>query len=280
MLDLQDFTATLASGAFVIGVLATMAYGIIGAEFLRKLFPFVKRKLVPLGTAGVLLVTPILFGIGILAEDISNTIVDDEDKDEKRFFRKLGDPLLGLYLSLPLEKDLRRQALFPDSKFSGEFEASALAIELSNRGLFSRYSQDYAKADIQDVERAVREKTEIADKTMLEDLANGLYYTAKNTVYGIYKGVYGKELQLIQFRIDFARSIAFSLTILLNLFVFVVLPICVAIALAKKDKYKESGLAAPKPGFCIRSLILSVSKQSQKYWRSRMRMQPRWTKPR
>jgi hypothetical protein len=184
--DLKDLGATLVTGAyFLLGVIF-LFYLFSGARFVFFLL-FAKRIT---SVAVTILILSLAFGAGILLEDISNDVVDSDKPN-------LLSPLL------PLERDLRAQALFGKAFVAGipTSTPAPLSREAAKLGIFTKYEPDGFA-----VQAAVMNKQARVTADQLKNVTVPLYYEAKNTVYR--EANYYNELRQIQTRIDFARSSA------------------------------------------------------------------------
>jgi len=199
-LDVADFGATLAIGAFLIVlvefVLLAFYKNTLWLPFKDALGPVIDRAggaeskseslTMSFGAAAMLLA--LTFVLGMLIENVSHHFADTS-------------LWLQDFKVLPREETLKTAALFGDSK-SARF--APLALDLADHHLISRYGGNDGKAVEDAVIVGTREDHTIENK--LPNVATQLYYAAKNAVYR--DPSYYNELSRIKMRIDFSRSFA------------------------------------------------------------------------
>ncbi|MCA9031566.1 MAG: hypothetical protein KDA66_12210, partial [Planctomycetaceae bacterium] len=234
MFSVQEFTATLAVGGFVISVFSAILYATFGPRLVNRCLQTARDSASAWGVVGAFLLSTGLFGIGMLAEDISDNYVDTNEGAEG-FVLTPGFVISGL--KLKQQDDLRFDALFREES-KGDYKPTPIARELARRQVFSRYASDAEYSSLVRLEKLIVSNSDLGvlrpkSSTQVttggrkdqndekEDLllvqlrawSNNVYFfPAKNTI----NLVRGDELDRIQTRIDFARSIGMSAALLSN----------------------------------------------------------------
>lgn len=149
------------------------------------------------GPAAVTLVLAVFFMFGMLMEDVSNKFVDVSET----FWSRIP--------GLSSEDDLRVEALFGDDLGNG---SGPIGEGWARAGLLRRYGGARG-GDVEDAVVGERWCALAAEPDTVRAVAREAYYRSKNTVYR--DRSYFEELQEIQRRIDFARSLAILTCMLL-----------------------------------------------------------------
>lgn len=191
MINLEGFGATLAAGAFVL-----LGLIVILDVFRIPLTCAIRKPLRDLyeGKRWVLMVV-MTFAIGLLAEDCSNLVIDKKPD----------------WLSvLPSEMELRGSVLFEED--DGGWVATPLGGDVAGEDLLAKYGGDEGRSMDELLDRLWQAKRKEAPLYLqpepiktLQRSASALYYHAKNSVYT--EDAFFGDMQLVQTRVDFARSV-------------------------------------------------------------------------
>lgn len=209
-LGLEELVTTLAIGVLVLASLIGILYLALGSWLNNVLNKLAKLNGIG-GTTILLILLALSFAIGMLAEVLSNRVVD---RDQVDVFSSI----------LRTEKELRTSVLFGNADEPAEVKP--LARELAEKLLLSAYAGQKGR----DVEVAIAEfdnckkkPNELCEEILpsldiLSSVTTQVYYHAKNELF--LHPTYFAELSRIQRRIDFARSLTLISVLLLILLIF------------------------------------------------------------
>lgn len=188
-INLAELGTTLFVGGYLIFGLLLVRVVLFGGSFLPKQISSRVDPQTRIGQLGLgVVVVTVCFGLGMLAEDLSNKFVDTDV-----FWQN------DLFPVLPTERSMKMNALLGEGLSN---EVSHLIKEMAWRGILSRYGGEFGDC----MELAILCNQPKRGIEWEDSVTLAVYYQAKNAVFK--EENYFDEMSKIQTRLDFARSFA------------------------------------------------------------------------
>lgn len=208
--DISEIFGTLIIGLVSLFILLYCYYYITLHKRIKSFLNWLKEvSSVKFGFLWGAVFALLLFGFGLIMQDLTDKLTDSENKMDKDFY----------FIKLKSEKYHRAKS-FSYKNDTGLYKLSGLAGSVFSHPDYLYYELKRSGYDSLDVFvrnpkkyfKQFQAKTDTLIITELEKIVNPLYYRAKNWSSG--HSIYSKELEFIQRRIDFARSLFLLMIVL------------------------------------------------------------------